>query len=214
VLLEAAIGSAVLISAAKKHIANRYTFEKSKDGKVVQDWDEILDLLRIINSSEKYYTTSSCAGRLQLIALPKLGDKLMSVVVAKWHQPIKMSDLKRALDKWDGKHMLFLMMQSPVVHVVCHDLDCASRLRNLADGAGFKYSTIRSIHTSETDHGPEQSITIEILSTERMDMPIGNDGKLFVSDEHLQFLLDLSMQALDRARTKLARLEETLKEKL
>lgn len=184
---------------------------KIVEGKVDE---EIVNLLRIINASDKYYTTSSCAGRLQLIALPKLGDKLMSVVVAKWHQPIEMPELKRALDSWDGKHMLFLMVQSPVVHVVCHDLTCASRLRNLADGAGFKYSTIRSIHTSETDHGPEQTITVEILSTERMDMPIGNDGKIFVTDEHLDFLLNLSMQALDRARGKLARLEETVREKL
>jgi hypothetical protein len=52
VLLEAAIGSAVVISAAKKHIANRFTFEKSKDGKVVKDWDEILDLLEPANEPE------------------------------------------------------------------------------------------------------------------------------------------------------------------
>ena len=175
---------------------------------------EILELLDIINSSETYYTTSSCAGRLQLISLPKLGDKLMSVVVGKWHQPIEFDELKQAVDGWDGKHMLFFMVQSPVVHVVCHDIDCASRLRNLADGAGFKYSTIRSIHTSDSDRGPEQTITIEILSTERMDMPIGNNGTLYVSDEHLRFLLDLSVQALERSRKKMDRLTETLREHL
>ena len=184
---------------------------KISEGKVDK---EILELLGIINSSERYYTTSSCAGRLQLISLPKLGDKLMSVVVGKWHQPIEFDELKQAIGSWDGNHILFFMVQSPVVHVICHDIDCASRLRNLADGAGFKYSTIRSIHTSESDRGPEQTITIEILSTERMDMPIGNNGKLYVSDEHLRFLLDLSILALERSRKKMARLEDTLRKQL
>ncbi len=44
--LDAVIGSAVVMAAAKKYIEHRYTFEKSKDGKVVKDWDEILDLLK------------------------------------------------------------------------------------------------------------------------------------------------------------------------
>ena len=46
VQLDAVIGSAAVISAAKKHIEHRYTFEKSKDGKIVKDWDEILKLLQ------------------------------------------------------------------------------------------------------------------------------------------------------------------------
>ena len=46
VRLDAVIGSATVIAAAKKHIAHRYTFENSKDGKMVKDWDEILELLQ------------------------------------------------------------------------------------------------------------------------------------------------------------------------
>ena len=44
--LDAVIGSAAVIAAAKKHIAHRFTFENSQDGKMVKDWDEILDLLK------------------------------------------------------------------------------------------------------------------------------------------------------------------------
>jgi hypothetical protein len=44
--LHAVIGSANVISAAKKYVDNRYTFEKSRDGKFIDDWDEILKLLK------------------------------------------------------------------------------------------------------------------------------------------------------------------------
>jgi len=53
VLLYAVIGSATVISAAKKHIDNRYTFEETKDGKVVRNWKEILQLLQPVTPAEK-----------------------------------------------------------------------------------------------------------------------------------------------------------------
>ena len=46
VSIHAVIGSAAMLSAAKKYVEHRYTFEKSKDGKTVKDWDEILELLQ------------------------------------------------------------------------------------------------------------------------------------------------------------------------
>ena len=46
VSMHAVIGSAAMISAAKNYIEKRYTFEESKDGKKVKDWDEILNLLQ------------------------------------------------------------------------------------------------------------------------------------------------------------------------
>ena len=44
--LQAIIGSAVVISEAANDIENRFTFEKTKDGTTVKDWDEILEHLQ------------------------------------------------------------------------------------------------------------------------------------------------------------------------
>jgi len=44
--LHAIIGSTAVISEAAKNIENRFTFEKTKDGTTVKDWDEILELLK------------------------------------------------------------------------------------------------------------------------------------------------------------------------
>ena len=45
VQLHAIIGSADVISAVKEQIEKRFSFEKTKDGKTVKDWDEIVKLL-------------------------------------------------------------------------------------------------------------------------------------------------------------------------
>ncbi len=45
VQLHAIIGSSVVISTVTEQIEKRFSFEKTKDGKTVKDWDEILKLL-------------------------------------------------------------------------------------------------------------------------------------------------------------------------
>jgi hypothetical protein len=44
--LHAIIGSAAVLSEAVEEIENRFTFEKTKDGTTVKDWDEILEHLQ------------------------------------------------------------------------------------------------------------------------------------------------------------------------
>lgn len=44
--LDAIIGSTAVISEAARNIENRFTFEKTKDGTTVKDWDEILEVLK------------------------------------------------------------------------------------------------------------------------------------------------------------------------
>ena len=51
VQLHAIIGSAVVISKVTEQIAKRFSFEKTKDGITVKDWDEILKLLETSSSS-------------------------------------------------------------------------------------------------------------------------------------------------------------------
>jgi hypothetical protein len=53
VRLYAVIGSATVISAAKKYSEKRYTFEKVEDGTMVKDWKEILNLLQPAETDEK-----------------------------------------------------------------------------------------------------------------------------------------------------------------
>ena len=45
VQLEAIIGSAVVISEAARLVENRFSFDKTKDGRTVRNWDEIVELL-------------------------------------------------------------------------------------------------------------------------------------------------------------------------
>ena len=62
VRLHAIIGSAEVISAATEQIENRISFEKTKDGKTVKDWNEILKLLEKSPQTDSRENLSSAEG--------------------------------------------------------------------------------------------------------------------------------------------------------
>jgi len=126
-------------------------------------------MLRALNDHPDHYTTSSCAGRVQLISVVAPGDKRSSHRWGIWHDAPTLDLVEAALTRWreatggeqvlaaDGtaeeateltadegtEELLYLQAQSPIFHVACHGLEPACRLRALAVNCGWKYSSLR-----------------------------------------------------------------------
>ena len=106
---------------------------------------------------------------------------------------------------------------------LCRNLEEAIKLRNLAEAAGFKYSSIRSIkmyqnmakiNTNNTTRSSNENdnqndnkneyenenefgkITVELLSTERLNIPLGYNGELIVNDEYLDHITKIANQVI------------------
>lgn len=182
---------------AKERALNLLDKAKSKN-KVDNGIEQILFL---INKSDKFYTSSSCAGRIVLIELPKIGDKRGANFLGRWHRPIKHNELELAAKK--GKNgMLWLLAQSPILHIAAETNNAADKLLKIAISCGFKNSGLKSIIGR---------IIIEICSTERLDAPIGKNGLLFCDEEFLNLLVDISNEIINRSRNKLQRFKQELK---
>ncbi len=163
----------------------------------------IRETLELINAHEAYYTTSSCAGRIVLIWLPALGGKKNATFLRKWHNPVEYEELLDALEFRDSG-VTFLISQSPILHIASRDITSARRLLNLSFSSGFKNSGIKSIN--------ERTI-VEILSTERIDVPLG-EKELLADEKHLKILVKYANNALKRSRKKLKRLNKKLEKLL
>ena len=167
--------------------------DKAKSKKIVDTGiEQILDL---INKSNEFYTSSSCSGRIVLIELPKIGDKKGAIFLGKWHKLINQNEIVLAAKK--GKNgMLWLLAQSPILHISAETKNAADKLLKIAISCGFKNSGLKSIIGK---------IIVEICSTERLDAPIGKDGSLFCDKEYLKFLVDISNEIIERSSYKLQR---------
>ncbi|NJE45888.1 hypothetical protein E3E35_00380 [Thermococcus sp. GR7] len=167
-----------------------------EEGKVDED---IIPLLEKINSLENYFTTSSCSGRISVMEMPEFGDKVNAAWLGKWHREVELGEVLEAIKKHSSGQLWFLV-RSPILHVGARTMEDAVKLLNLAIGLGFKYSNIKSVS--------HKKLLVEIRSTERMDVPLGADGELWVSEDYIERIVDIANEQVRRFKGKLKRLEE------
>ena len=164
----------------------------------------ILPILNIINNSDKYYTTSSCFGRIVILEIPTIGNKKEAKSLGKWHRAIEINELLSATkNAKDGQ--LWILSQSPIIHIAASSYNAAEKILKTAISCGFKNSGLKSLG---------RRIVIEILSTERLDAPIGKNGKLFCNNGHLDLLVKISNEIMEKSTLKLSKLEKNLRKDL
>jgi len=162
----------------------------------------ILPILKIINESEKYFTSSSCFGRTVLLEIPSIGDKQNAKFLGKWHRIIELNEISESA-KYAKTGQIWLLSQSPVIHIIAKTPEAADRLLKIAISCGFKHSGMKSFGKKNV---------VEVCSTERLDVPIGEDGKLFCNDDHLRLMVNISNEIIKKSTLKLKKFEEKLKE--
>ncbi|MBN1762467.1 MAG: hypothetical protein JW878_05250 [Methanomicrobia archaeon] len=168
--------------------------------------EEVEELLQKINDLDDFFTTSSCSGRIILILLPEIGAKREARFIGKWHRPVKKGEVRAAMREARSsvEGDLWLLAQSPILHVACRSVEKATVLLRLAIESGFKYSGIKAIAKDEG------KVMVAILSTERMDMPLASNGRRFYSEEYLDFTIAKANFMLTRGKEKLKQLGHRL----
>lgn len=165
---------------------------------------DIVDILQMINSRKDLFTTSSCSGRIVVIEVPYPGAKPGARFLGKWHREIRKEDLDEAIRKSKEGYIMF-MVHPPIIHVVAVNPEIAENILKIALSSGFKNSGMRAF---------KGKIVVEIRSTERMDVLIGKDGKLMVSEEYLEILREMANLMLKKGKRKLQMFKKNIEEKL
>ncbi|MBN1156342.1 hypothetical protein JXA85_01905 [Candidatus Woesearchaeota archaeon] len=170
-----------------------------KDKSSIQGIDPgIKKLVNLINSHKDYYTTSSCAGRIQLILQGK--KKCDSEWLLKSHKMVLLKDVKKALKQY-AQGELWFRQEAMILHVCCRTVEAANLILNFARQQGFKRSGIMAMN---------RRTIVEILSQEKVDTIIGLDGKIVVDDNYLELLIRIANSKLKSNIKKIKNLEKSL----
>jgi len=173
-----------------------------KDNSDIGEWDEkILSLCNKINSRKEYYTTSSCAGRAVLIE--DCEKKKSGLFLFRSHEKISFSELKKELEKARNKtYGLIYFKQEPcILHVASNSLEQAQKLLDKAKLAGWKNSGIIASCGR---------IILEMRSTEKLELPAVNQGKILFDDDFLKLLVSEANKKLERTWEKIKKLEKLI----
>ncbi len=133
---------------------------------------KVKDLCEKINSNLNYYTTSSCSGKCVL--LEERTGKNGSYYLWTSHESIIFEELFLAIDNIGSKNVVKFKSESPIIFVVCRDIDFAKKLLKEAVSSGFKESGIKIT---------EKLIGVEIRSGEKLEFPLMKEGNLLVSND-------------------------------
>jgi tRNA wybutosine-synthesizing protein 3 len=166
-----------------------------------------MPVLQRINALDDFFTTSSCAGRIVVIHLPEVGAKREAVFVGKWHRAVALEEVSAAIAaapaSTDGA--LWFIVQAPILHVACRTVEKAAALLQLALDAGFKYSGMKGLARTAG------RVVVEVMSTERMDVPLAAAGTTFYTERYLAFIVSTANALLTRGKVKLERFYASLR---
>ncbi|XP_057712407.1 tRNA wybutosine-synthesizing protein 3 homolog isoform X2 [Corythoichthys intestinalis] len=165
--------------------------------------EDIVDLVSMLNSCEEYFTTSSCSGRITVMETAS-----ESCVVQKknltWlfvsHQKCKFDDVMTALANSCGNAVL--KFEPFVLHVQCRTLENAQLLLSGAVQSGFRNSGITL--------GKTGKIMMAVRCTHGLEVPLSKQGSLLVSQEYIQFLIEIANQKLEENQRRIERFHQRI----
>ncbi|CAN6218978.1 unnamed protein product [Urochloa humidicola] len=154
----------------------------------------IAPLLEVLNSHPDLFTTSSCSGRVSVLAQPQESQGQGATKPKKkargggWvyvsHDPADPDAVVEQLFGDSGSAVagdeLVFRFEPMIVAVECRDAEAAAALVAAAIQAGFRESGITSL---------QKRAMVAIRCSIRMEVPLGQTGELFVSPEYVRYLV-------------------------
>jgi len=120
--------------------------------------------------------------------------------LGKWHHKIRGEEIYDCITK-AVRGQIWLLAQSPIFHAGVESLAETDSLLRIALASGFKNSGIKT---------RGKKIIVEITSTERVDTPLGREGKIMCSEEYLELLIEAANHTIERGDKKINRLTKNL----
>lgn len=181
----------------KQHALKKLSTAKGR-GEVDLD---MLPLIDCINSLENYYTTSSCAGRINLFV--DVGNKKDSYWLGKWHRKITFEDVSEALKNIPAKGVIWFKQEPTIIHINCKTIEDAVKLVDLSRNTGYKKVCILS--------WKDNRIIVEVNGTERIDAPIAVNGEMIAGGDYIKKLIEIANTKFDYGMRRLIRYHKALK---
>lgn len=181
--------------------------DKSRQGSVdTAAWP----MIETINALPDYYTTSSCAGRINVFKEPASGKKHEAEWLFVTHDEAHYKEVLESLEAIPVES-LWLRMEPPIFHVACRDQAAAEKLLKVCQASGWKRSGIISTGGKTQK---QRRVMVEIVGNERIDTPIAQDGQLLFEKSFIRFLVKKANEKLVQTRKRLEDLRLVIGESL
>ena len=179
------------------------TFEQAvSDGKADK---KMVPLCRFVSKTRNYFTSSSCSGRILLLALDKGEKKKTSAFHRKWHRKVKFKEVREALDE-KTSYSVLLKQEAFILHIGAGDLKHAEKILSVMAKSGIKRGGIIVAKPGK--------FIVELQGTQGLAVPVKIENEILVSDEYLGTLVDIANEKFDKNDAALKRFEKVARAEL
>lgn len=154
----------------------------------------IYNLCKLINSKKKFFTSSSCSGRIILLGIFGRG-KNNAYFHRKWHSKVSFEEVWNSLNE-ETKGTIWFKMESFIIHIGALSKNDAIKILDIKNKAGIKRGGIISMKPGK--------IIVELIGTEDIAIPVKIGEKVIVSEG---FMRESVKQANKKMEENLKRLK-------
>lgn len=163
---------------------------------------ELYSLIKLLNSFNDMFTSSSCSGRLMVFSSKRPWDRRSIRIYLKTHNRIDVNEVISILEKSKDENLWFIL-QPPILHVSCLTVNRAQELLKVARNVGFKHSGIISFART--------GIVVELRGNEQLAVPLKLKGKLICRKTRLKTLVKWANKMLLESKKKIFKLETEIR---
>lgn len=163
---------------------------------------QVIPFLKKVNESKYYFSSSSCAGRTLLLALPGAGTKKEAFFWERYHRKVSFKEVRERIEAFnDG--LLMLKCEPFILHLGCADLEHARKILEAVRETGIKRGGIMVAKPGK--------FLVEFQGSESLSIPVKQDAKQLVDDDYLKFVLKSCNEKLAKNYALLKRFEKNFK---
>ncbi|MGB9728123.1 MAG: tRNA-wybutosine modification methyltransferase TYW3 [Nitrososphaeria archaeon] len=187
----------------------KISFYKRMEKDIVSGYfdKKMIPVIKTLFKLKDAYPTSSCSGRILILASRVPWRKRNVKIMFKFHEindQIKQDILEKVLALEDEN--LWLFVQPPIVHVSCYNIDTAIKLVKVARNTGFKESKI----FMESPMGSH----LELKGKELLIVPIRLEKTFLFEKEKLKLVFDEASRILEDFKEKISKLQNEIEKAL
>ena len=165
--------------------------------------ESVVEIVELINSSEDFYTTSSCGGRI-VLCVSKDNDKESFRFLGKWHHKITEKELRETLENFDDEGTLWFKMEPFIFHICGRNVETSSEIIREVKSIGLKSSGIFQT---------EKRVMFQVIGEDWLSVPVGEKGRTTISSKMIPMLVEKANKKMEDNLERLEKFEKIIRQK-
>lgn len=160
---------------------------------------QIIPLCRFVSKTKHFFTSSSCAGRIILLQLPKGESKKDASFHRKWHRIVREKEILEGIDE-ETSGELWFKLDPFILHIGADSLENAKRVLAAMAKAGVKRGGIVVAKPGK--------FLVELQGSQGIAFPVKKGKKVLAEKEYMKYVLERANEKLGKNYALLKRLEK------